>query len=65
MFLYVTQDTVSKEREDDEVDGGEHAASNASLRLDAVVHHSVPVLTGQNLSETGTKGQFTSHTLKN
>lgn len=55
-FYCVKEDTVSKECEDDEVDGGEHATPNASLRLDAVVHHSVPVLAGQNLGKTGTKG---------
>lgn len=45
-------DTVSEEREDDEVDGGEHAAADASLRLDAVVHDGVPVLAGQDLRKT-------------
>lgn len=44
-----TEDTVSKECEDDEVDGGEHPTSDTSLRLYAMVHHSVPVLTCQNL----------------
>lgn len=40
----VKEDTVSKEREDDEVDRGEHAAANTSLRLDPVIHHGIPVL---------------------
>lgn len=48
----VKEDTVSKEREDDEVDGGEHAAANPSLRLDPVVHDGVPVLASQNLRKT-------------
>lgn len=43
------EDTVSKQREDDEVDGGPHAILHASLRADAVVHHLVPVLAGQDL----------------
>lgn len=42
-------DTVSEEREDDEVDGREHAAADASLGLDPVVHDGVPVLASQNL----------------
>lgn len=58
MFLFfffhnVKEDTVSKECEDYEIDGGEHAAVNASLRLNAMVHHSVPVLTSQDLSTRG------------
>lgn len=50
---YIIEDTISKESEDDEVDGGKHPTSNASLRLDAVVHDSVPVLARQNLRKTG------------
>lgn len=45
-------DTVSKQRQDDEVDGGEHAAPNASLGLNAMVHDGIPVFTRQNLMET-------------
>lgn len=48
-FRDAKEDTVSKQREHDEVDRGEHAAANASLRLDPVVHDGVPVLASQNL----------------
>lgn len=43
------EDTVAEEREDDEVDGEDHAALDAALRLDAVVHDLVPVLARQDL----------------
>ena len=45
-------DTVSKQGEDDEIDGGPHARANTSLGADAVVHHLVPVLTCQDLQES-------------
>lgn len=48
---HTSKDTVSKKREDDEVDGGEHAAANPSLRLDAMVHDGIPVLSGQDLRD--------------
>lgn len=48
----VKEDTVSKQRENDEVNRGEHAAANPSLRLDPMVHDSVPVLTCENLKKT-------------
>ncbi|TNN59701.1 hypothetical protein EYF80_030072 [Liparis tanakae] len=47
------EDTVPEEREDDEVDGGEHPSADAPLGLDPVVHHGVPVLAGQNLRREG------------
>lgn len=51
-FPDAKEDTVSKEREHDEVNRGEHAAANTSLRLDPVVHDSIPVLASQNLRKT-------------
>lgn len=57
----VGEDTVSKEREDDEVDRGEHATANASLRLDPVVHDRIPVLAGQDLRETEVSGWECRH----
>lgn len=45
------RDTVSEQSEDNEVDGGEHAAVDAALRLDPVIHHCVPVLPGEDLQE--------------
>lgn len=45
----VKEDTVSKKRQHNEVDRGEHAATNASLRLNPVVHDGIPVLASQNL----------------
>jgi len=47
------EDTVPEEREDDEVDGGEHPSADAPLGLDPVVHHGVPVLAGQDLRREG------------
>lgn len=44
-------DTVPKQGEDDEIDGGPHARANASLGADAVVHHLVPILTRQDLQK--------------
>lgn len=49
------KDTVPEEGEDDEVDGGEHPRVDTALRLDPVVHHSIPVLPSQDLQgHTGT-----------
>lgn len=39
------EDTVSKESENDEVNRGEHATANPSLRLNPMIHDSIPVLT--------------------
>lgn len=47
------KDTVSKQRQDDEVAGREHAFADSTLRLDPVVHHGVPVLPGQDLRKSG------------
>lgn len=38
------KDTISKQRQDNEVKGGEHAFADSTLRFDPVVHHCVPVL---------------------
>lgn len=57
----VQEDTVSKECEDDEVDGEGHAAANASLRFNPVVHDSIPVLTRQNLRKTKESEQCRGH----
>lgn len=43
------KDTVSKQGEDDEVDGGPHAGLHSSLRANAVVHHLIPVLSSEDL----------------
>lgn len=51
----VREDTVSKECEDDEVDRGKHATANTPLRLDPMIHHSIPVLASQNLRGTKKK----------
>lgn len=45
------KDTVSKQREDDEVDRGEHATAHSSLRFDPMIHHCIPVLSCQNLQQ--------------
>lgn len=42
---YVKEDTVSKQCENDEINGGEHATPHPSLRLNPVIHDSIPVLT--------------------
>ena len=45
--------TVSEEDEDDEVKGVDHASIvDSSSRLDAIVHHLVPILPRQNLRVT-------------
>lgn len=51
LFFRQEKDTVSKQREDDEVDGGEHATPHSSLRFDPMIHHRIPVLSSQNLEE--------------
>lgn len=51
VFFRREKDTVSEQREDDEVDGGEHATPHSSLRFDPVIHHCIPVLSSQNLEE--------------
>lgn len=43
------KDTVTKQRQDDEVNGGEHPRADAALRLYPVVHHRVPVFPRQDL----------------
>lgn len=53
-------DTVSKQGEDDEIDGGPHARANTSLGADAIVHHLVPVLTRQDLQEKQASSSVTS-----
>lgn len=55
------KDTVSKQSEHNEVDGGPHAGPHSSLRTNAIVHHLVPVLSRQDLRKhmtfsTGLKG---------
>lgn len=52
-------DTVPKQGEDDEIDGGPHARANTSLGADAIVHHLVPVLTRQDLQEKQTSSSVT------
>ena len=53
------KDTVPKQSEDYEVDGRPHAVLHASLGPDPIVHHLIPVLTGQNL-QTNTQPQSTT-----
>lgn len=43
------KDTVSEQREHDEVDGGPHAGLHSSLRANPVVHHLIPVLSCEDL----------------
>lgn len=43
------EDTVSEEREHNEVDGGEHSPAHTPRRLNPVVHHRIPVLARQDL----------------
>lgn len=50
-------DTVAKKREDDEEDREGHALVDSSLRFDAIIHHHVPVLAGQDLIHTHTHRQ--------
>lgn len=54
------KDTVSKQRQDDEIKGREHAFADSTLRLDPVVHHRVPVLPGQDLQREGSTGHTRS-----
>lgn len=44
------RDTVAKKCEHDEEDGECHALVDSTLRLDAIVHHHVPVLASQDLN---------------
>lgn len=44
------KDTVAKKREHNEEDREGHALVDSALRFDAIVHHHVPVLTGQDLA---------------
>lgn len=48
--LPFSKDTVAKKCEDNEEDREGHSFVNTALRLDAIVHHHVPVLAGQDLS---------------
>lgn len=50
-----SRDTVAKKCEYDEEDREGHALVDSALRLDAIVHHHVPVLTGQDLKHTHTQ----------
>jgi len=46
----MAEDTVSADEEDDEVKAHNHPRrGRASVRHDAIVHHSVPVFSGQDL----------------
>lgn len=42
---HVQQRVVSKQHEDDKVQRVDHAPLDAALRLDAIVHHFVPIFT--------------------
>lgn len=46
------KDTVAKKREYDEEHRGDHSLVNASLRLDPIIHHHIPVLTCEDLTHT-------------
>lgn len=48
-FEAFMQDTVPKQRQHNEINGGPHAIVHPSLRTDAVIHHLIPVFTCQNL----------------
>lgn len=50
----VKEDTVSKQREHDEVNRGPHAGLDSPLRANTVVHHLVPVLPRQDLRKHST-----------
>ena len=48
------KDTVTADEENDEVNADHHVGEDgSSVRHDAVVHHSVPVLSGQDLKTEG------------
>ena len=51
----VEEGVVAEEGEDDEVERVDHAVADATLGLDPVVHHLVPVLASQHL-EHGEEG---------
>lgn len=50
----LSKDTVAKKCEYDEEDREGHALVDSALRFDAIVHHHVPVLAGQDLAHTHT-----------
>lgn len=52
LSIFAVRDTVAKQCEYDEEDREGHALVDSALRLDAIVHHHVPVLTGQDLTHT-------------
>lgn len=54
-FQTFLKDTITNQREHNEVDGGPHAILYASLRADPVIHHLVPVFTCQNLQVKANK----------
>ena len=60
---YVEQGVVAEECEDDEIEGVDHSGAMAALRLDALVHHLVPVFAGQNLFDKN-RFSFDSKCLK-
>lgn len=49
------RDTVAKKSENDEENREGHALVDSTLRLDAVVHHHVPVLARQDLTDRQTR----------
>lgn len=56
------KDTVTTDKEDDEVHANHHVREDRpAIRHDAVIHHGVPVLSGENLQQTGTHRNPTGH----
>lgn len=47
---YVLKDTVTKDHENDEIEAVKYASAvNTTTWLDSVVHHFIPVLSGEDL----------------
>lgn len=48
--MSLSRDTVAKKREYNEEDREGHALVDSTLRFDAIIHHHIPVLAGQDLA---------------
>lgn len=58
------KDTVAKKSEHNEEDRESHALVDSALRLDAIIHHHVPVLARQDLTHTHTHNKAMTEPLE-
>ena len=65
VLVGVREDTVSTDEEDDEVKAHNHPRGRrAPVRHDAIVHHSVPIFSGQDLKSVMKLSSMSSYSFR-